>query len=82
MVPASIITLGTTVGLWHGMCVKRSILVPESPVGLMEASTITTFAKQMIYSIAIQGFFMLTLIQSAKVRILDYKLLQRKAKND
>ena len=58
MVPASMITMGTTIGLWHGMYVKKSILVPESPDGLMEASTITTFAKQMIYSIEIQGFFM------------------------
>ena len=73
MVPASMITLVTTIGLWHGMCVKRLILAPESSDGLMEASHITTFAKQMIYSIAIESFFMLTLILSAEVKILNYK---------
>ena len=76
MVPASMITLVTTIGLWHGMCVKRSIYVPESSVGPTEATTITTFGKQMIYSIAIQGFFMLTFILSAGVKLLDNRFLQ------
>ena len=76
MVLASTITLGTIIGLWHGINVKMSILVPESSDGLMEAITITTFVKQMIYSIATRGFFMLTFVPSAEVKLLYDIFLQ------
>ena len=80
MIPASITTLGTTIGLWHGICVKRLNLVLEFFDGLMEATTITTFGKQTTYSISTQGIFTLTFIQNAEVKLLNSSITTIKGK--
>ena len=61
------------IGQWLGICVKRLNVVPEYFDGQMEATTTITYAKQMIYLITTPGFFMLTLIMFAEVKLSDFK---------
>ena len=65
-------TLGIKMCQWLGISVLRLNVVPEYFEGPMEATTTITYEKQMIYLITTLGFFMLTLIMFAEVKLPNF----------
>ena len=61
--------LGTIIGPWHGRGVQRLSLVVEYFDGPMAVTSIITYVRQMMYSIAIPGIFMSTFILTAEVSL-------------